>query len=106
MQVIGFRDGFKGLVEKRSIRLDSKFFSDILTRGGTILGTNRDKPHRMVFGGKKQDMTDIIVEIYPANHLDALVCIGGGGTQKNALELLNKGFNIITLPKTIDYDVA
>jgi len=106
MQVIGFMDGFKGLVENRSTRLDGEIFSGILTRGGTILGTSRDKPHRMMFGGKKQDMTDIIVENYRANHLDALVCIGGGGTQKNALELHNKGLNIITLPKTIDNDVG
>lgn len=106
MQVIGFLDGFRGLVDNRSIRLDSDSLSGILTKGGTILGTGRDKPHRMVFGGKKQDMTDVIVENYHANHLDALVCIGGGGTQKNALQLMQKGLNIITLPKTIDNDVA
>ena len=106
MQVTGFLDGFKGLAENRSIRLDGEFFSGILTRGGTILGTSRDKPHRMMFGGKKQDMTDTIVENYHSNHLDALVCIGGGGTQKNALKLLEKGLNIITLPKTIDNDVG
>ncbi|MDJ0805581.1 MAG: ATP-dependent 6-phosphofructokinase, partial [Gammaproteobacteria bacterium] len=45
-------------------------------------------------------------ENYEANHLDALVCLGGGGTQKNALELMEKGLNIVTLPKTIDNDVA
>jgi 6-phosphofructokinase 1 len=106
MQVIGFRDGFRGLVENRVLRLDSGMLSGILTRGGTILGTSRDKPHRMLFGGKKQDMTDVIVENYQANHLDALVCLGGGGTQKNALELMRKGLNVITLPKTIDNDVA
>ena len=78
----------------------------ILTRGGTILGTGRDKPHRMMFGGKKQDMTDVIVENYNNHHLDALVCIGGGGTQKNALLLMEKGINVITLPKTIDNDVG
>lgn len=106
MQMIGFRDGFRGLVDNRIIRLDSDLLSGILTKGGTILGTSRDKPHRMMFNGKKQDMTDVIVENYAANHLDALVCLGGGGTQKNALELMEKGLNIITLPKTIDNDVA
>lgn len=106
MQVIGFLDGFRGLVNNRNRRLDRDSLSDILTKGGTILGTSRDKPHRMMFGGKKQDMTGVIVENYHANHLDALVCIGGGGTQKNALQLLQKGLNIITLPKTIDNDVA
>ena len=106
MQMIGFLDGFRGLVDNRNKRLDGGSLSDILTRGGTILGTSRDKPHRMMFGGRKQDMTDVIVENYHANHLDALVCIGGGGTQKNALQLMQKGLNIITLPKTIDNDVA
>ncbi|MGB5473444.1 MAG: ATP-dependent 6-phosphofructokinase [Gammaproteobacteria bacterium] len=105
MQVIGFRDGFRGLVENRTVRLESGSLSGILTVGGTILGTSRDKPHKMKVGGKTQDMTDVIVENYQANHLDALVCLGGGGTQKNALQLKQKGLNIITLPKTIDNDV-
>ncbi len=106
MQMIGFLDGFRGLVDNRFQRMDGDVLSGILTRGGTILGTSRDKPHRMLFGGKTQDMTDVIVENYRANHLDCLVCIGGGGTQKNALKLMEKGLNIITLPKTIDNDVA
>jgi 6-phosphofructokinase 1 len=105
MQVIGFRDGFRGLVENRIVRLESSSLSGILTVGGTILGTSRDKPHKMKVGGKSQDMTDVIVENYQANHLDALVCLGGGGTQKNALQLKQKGLNVITLPKTIDNDV-
>lgn len=106
MQVIGFRDGFRGLVDNRNMRLDGRTLSGILTVGGTILGTGRDKPHRMLIGGKTQDMTDVIIENYEANHLDALVCLGGGGTQKNALRLMQKGLNIITMPKTIDNDVA
>jgi 6-phosphofructokinase 1 len=106
MEVIGFRDGFRGLVENRSVRLEGELLSGILTIGGTILGTSRDKPHRMLVGGKTSDMTDAIVENYASNHLDALVCLGGGGTQKNALRLMQKGLNVITLPKTIDNDVA
>jgi 6-phosphofructokinase 1 len=105
MQVIGFRDGFRGLVDNRIVRLESGSLSGILTVGGTILGTSRDKPHKMKIAGKTQDMTDVIVENYQANHLDALVCLGGGGTQKNALQLKQKGLNVITLPKTIDNDV-
>lgn len=106
MQVIGFRHGFRGLMENRTIRLDSTALSGILTVGGTILGTSRDKPHRMMVGGQEQDMTHVIVEHYHNHHLDALVCLGGNGTQKNALRLLNQGLNIVTLPKTIDNDVA
>ncbi|MBS4096941.1 MAG: 6-phosphofructokinase [Sulfuricella sp.] len=106
MNIIGFRDGFRGMMENRTMRLDSGELSDILTRGGTILGTSRDKPHRMPVGGKLLDMTEVIVGNYHDNHLDALVCLGGGGTQKNALRLKEKGLNVITLPKTIDNDVA
>ncbi|WP_455223462.1 6-phosphofructokinase [Kaarinaea lacus] len=106
MEVIGFRSGFRGLMENQTVRLDGDVLSGILTIGGTILGTSRDKPNRMTVGGKVQDMTDVIVENYHANHLDALVCLGGGGTHKNALHLMNHGLNIITLPKTIDNDVA
>jgi len=106
MQVIGFRDGFRGLMENRSIQLDNALLSGILTQGGTILGTSREKPHRMLVGGKVLDMTDVIVENYHQHHLEALVCLGGGGTQKNALRLKQKGLNVVTLPKTIDNDVA
>lgn len=106
MEITAFRDGFRGLMENRVMRLDGNALSGILTLGGTILGTSRDKPHRMLIGGKMQDVTDVIVENYHANHLDCLVCLGGGGTQKNALRLKEKGLNVITLPKTIDNDVA
>ncbi len=105
MQVTGFRDGFRGLAENRIVRLESGSVSGILTVGGTILGTSRDKPHKMKINGQTRDMTDVIVESYKANQLDALVCLGGGGTQKNALQLKQKGLNVITLPKTIDNDV-
>ena len=106
MEVTGFRDGFRGLMENRTIDLNEQALSGILTLGGTILGTSREKPHRMFVGGRSMDMTDAIVENYRRNHLDVLVCIGGGGTQKNAYRLMQKGLNIITLPKTIDNDVA
>jgi ATP-dependent phosphofructokinase / diphosphate-dependent phosphofructokinase len=105
MQVTGFMDGFRGLMENRSIRMSSETLSGILTVGGTILGTSRDKPNKMQVGGKQMDMTDVIVENYHKHHLDTLVCIGGGGTQKNAFQLMKQGLNVITLPKTIDNDV-
>jgi 6-phosphofructokinase 1 len=78
----------------------------ILTVGGTVLGTSRDKPHRMEIDGRVRDMTGVIAANYRRLRLDALVCIGGGGTQKSALRLVEQGLHIITLPKTIDNDVA
>jgi 6-phosphofructokinase len=106
MEIIGFRDGFRGLVTDRRVRLDRAALSGILTVGGTILGTSRDKPHRMKIDNRTQDMTGAIVKNYAKYGLDALVCLGGGGTQKNALRLSEAGLNVLSLPKTIDNDVA
>ena len=106
MQIIGFRDGFRGLMQDRIVRLTSAELSGILTVGGTILGTSRDKPNKMPIGGETMDMTDVMVDTYAKHNLDVLVCLGGGGTQKNAFQLMQKGLNIVTLPKTIDNDVA
>ncbi len=104
--IIGYKDGFRGLVQDRFIRLDRALLSNILTVGGTILGTSRDKPHRMMVGDKEMDMRNAIVDTYNKHHLECLVCLGGGGTQKNALKLKEMGLNVLTLPKTIDNDVA
>lgn len=106
VEVIGFQDGFQGLLDNLTVPLDKQALAGILTGGGTILGTSRVKPHRVEFGGKTHDMTDVIVENCRRNGLDALVCIGGGGTHKNALRLVRKGLHIVTLPKTIDNDIA
>ncbi len=106
LQLIGFYDGFRGLLHDRNILFNDSSLSGILTVGGTILGTSRDKPEKMEVGGKKQDMRDAMVDTYHKHRLDVLVCMGGGGTQKNAYSLAEKGLNIITLPKTIDNDIA
>ncbi len=106
MRVVGFRDGFRGLMENRTVRLEGEILSGILTLGGTILGTSRDKPHKMPVGSKVQDMTEVMIDNYHRHNLEALICIGGGGTQKNAYRLAQAGMNVLTLPKTIDNDVA
>jgi len=106
MRVIGIQDGFRGLVENRIVMLDNAAVSGILTLGGTILGTSRDKPHKMPMGAKTIDLTEVAVMNARNLHIDCLVCLGGGGTQKNALRLHEKGgLNVLTLPKTIDNDV-
>jgi ATP-dependent phosphofructokinase / diphosphate-dependent phosphofructokinase len=104
--VIGFRDGFRGLIENRHVHFGHNDLSGILTVGGTILGTSRDKPHKFPVGGQYMDMTDVVIENYHKQHLSCLVCLGGGGTQKNAKRLAERGLNVVTLPKTIDNDVA
>lgn len=106
IKVVGFLDGFRGLVENRTINLDDRAVSGILTQGGTILGTSRDKPNKMPMGGKKMDMTNAAIENLEKHNIDCLVCLGGGGTQKNAFHLHTEGgINVLTLPKTIDNDV-
>ena len=106
MELIGFRDGLRGLVENRTQVLDGAALAGILTVGGTILGTSRDKPHKMVIDGEVRDMVPTIIENYERNKLDAIVCIGGGGTAKNANRLSQAGLNVIHLPTTLDNDIA
>ena len=105
-KVIGIQDGFRGLVENRVVPIENIHVSGILTQGGTFLGSSRDKPHKMPMGGKVMDMTEVAVANYEKLRLDCLVCLGGNGTQKNAYRLQKAGLDVLTLPKTIDNDVA
>ncbi len=105
IKCVGILDGFRGLVENRTIALDDRAVSGVLTMGGTILGTSRDKPHKMPMGGKVCDMTSVAVENAKRMQIDCLVCLGGAGTQKNAYRLSVAGLNVVTLPKTIDNDI-
>jgi len=107
IEIVGFLDGFRGLIENRYVQLDNAQLSGILALGGTILGTSRDKPHKMPVGsGETMNMIPMAVENYERLHLDALVVLGGNGSHKNAYRLAKAGLNILTLPKTIDNDVA
>ena len=105
MELVGFRDGITGLVEDRSVKLDRRALSGILTVGGTILGTSRDKVHQMPVAGESVDMTEQVVENCERAGIDALILLGGGGTAKNALKLVEAGLKVIHLPKTIDNDI-
>jgi 6-phosphofructokinase 1 len=107
LKVVGILDGFRGLVENRTMPLGFETTSGVLTRGGTLLGTSRDKPRKMLMGGKVMDMTQAAVDNARKHDFDCVVCLGGGGTQKNAWHLHKAGgLNVMTLPKTIDNDVA
>ena len=106
MTLIGFKDGFRGLIEDHTVDLSGDALSNILTAGGTILGTSRDLPHEFVVNGEKQDRTDDAVKIYKQNGLDALVCIGSMETQETAHRLTQAGLNLLTIPKSANNDVA
>lgn len=106
MDVLGFKDGFLGLMQNRFERLRFGDLSGILTRGGTVLGTSRAKVDKIEVDGKKMDGREQMREVMERNGLEALVCLGGNGTAKNALKLADVGIPVLTLPKTIDNDVA
>jgi 6-phosphofructokinase 1 len=107
IEVIGIEKGYRGLVENHSRVLHLQDVSGILTAGGTILGTSREKPHRMPLpNGKTVDLTGRAVETYNRLGLDCLVCLGGNGTHKVACSLMQQGLNVLGLPKTIDNDLV
>lgn len=106
MSVIGIASGFSGLLNKEYSDLDENQLSGILTVGGTILGTSREKPYKPDAGGlNKIDKPKLIRKNYHEMGLDALVVIGGNGSQKTAAQLSAEGLNVIGIPKTIDNDV-
>jgi 6-phosphofructokinase 1 len=107
IEVIGIEKGFRGLVENHARVLHQQDVSGILSLGGTILGTSREKPYKMPLpNGETIDLTARAVETYSRLGLDCLVCLGGNGTHKVAYNLTKHGLNVIGLPKTIDNDIA
>ncbi|MBF0314397.1 MAG: 6-phosphofructokinase [Oligoflexia bacterium] len=108
-QVIGFLDGLRGVVINSFVDMGNDRVSNIIARGGTILGSsNRDNPFAFYYDDNQKDpldVSDVAVRHYELNHLDALVCIGGDGTLTMASQLAKKGLNIVGIPKTIDNDV-
>ncbi|MHB1120008.1 MAG: 6-phosphofructokinase [Bellilinea sp.] len=105
VQLVGFQDGFSGMLQESVVEMESRMFSGILTTGGTILGTNRDQPNKMLIDGKEVDRTIDIVAAYHKYGLDGLICLGGSDAQDSAAHLMHQGLNLISLPITIDNDI-
>ncbi len=106
MQVLGISSGFLGLIENEFFEIRESHLSGLLTEGGTILGTSREKPFRKSDNYLMEiDKPGIIKRNYEKLGLDCIVCIGGNGTMKTAWRLSELGINIIGIPKTIDNDV-
>lgn len=112
LEVIGIEDGFLGLIRNRMHPLTLHDVSNILTRGGTILGTtNTADPSRFVVGHDAQgapifeDVTNRVLEHIHERGIDCLVCVGGDGTMSGAMSLIRKGIPCIGVPKTIDNDL-
>jgi ATP-dependent phosphofructokinase / diphosphate-dependent phosphofructokinase len=112
LEVLGIEDGFLGLIENRMRPLHGEDVSNILTLGGTILGTsNQANPRKFATrdaGGNVNfiDVTEQVVNIVNDRKLDAIVCIGGDGTMAGADNLTRHGLNCIGVPKTIDNDLV
>jgi 6-phosphofructokinase 1 len=105
MEVIGFVSGYTGLINKEYTLLDESMLSGILTLGGTILGTSREKPFKNDLNKDDISKPELIVNNYHELGLDCLICIGGNGTMKTAARLGDMGLNVVGIPKTIDNDV-
>ena len=100
-EVIGIKDGWKGLIESDTVKLDLSSVSGILPKGGTILGTSRTNPY------KKEGGVDKARANFKALGLDALVAVGGEDTLGVANKLTKDGIpNIVGVPKTIDNDLS
>ncbi len=112
LEVWGIQDGFLGLIRNALHRLTANDVSNILTRGGTILGSsNRADPAHFGVGtdldGKPifKDVTERVVEHVSARKLDVIFCIGGDGTMTGAARLAEHGIRCVGVPKTIDNDL-
>lgn len=106
MEVFGFNAGYSGLINGDFIELKESQLSGILTLGGTILGTSREKPYKTIKSeSEDQHKPEKIIQTYNDLGLDCVVCIGGNGTMKTADMLGKEGLNVIGIPKTIDNDV-
>lgn len=106
VQIIGFEEGYKGLIYGNYREMKPEDFSGILTRGGTIIGTSRQPFKQMrVPDENGLDKVKAMKDTYAKLKLECLVILGGNGTHKTANLLREEGLNVVTLPKTIDNDI-
>jgi 6-phosphofructokinase 1 len=99
--VVGFRDGWRGVLENDTIELTLESTRGIIHRGGTILGSSRTNPYK-----GDEDGAPKVRETMQSLHLDGLIAIGGEDTLGVANKLSEAGLNVIGLPKTIDNDLG
>jgi 6-phosphofructokinase 1 len=99
-ELVGFRDGWKGVLEDSTMVLDVERCRGILPRGGTILGTSRTNPYKIEDGVKKA------LDTLRKERIGALVAIGGEDTLGVANKLGTEGIGVVGVPKTIDNDLS
>ena len=108
MKFVGVRNGYRGLIDGDCFKMDHMDFDSMINMGGTVLGTSRVKPFKNPVPDPKTGLLPIdgIKQTFKKFKLDALVCLGGNGTNTTASLLSDEGFNVIGLPKTIDNDIV
>ncbi len=99
-EVLGIKNGWKGLIESDTIKLDFNAVSGILPKGGTILGTSRTNPY------KKEGAVEKVKQNYTKMGLGALIAVGGEDTLGVASKLVKDGLAVVGVPKTIDNDLS
>lgn len=99
-QVLGFRNGWKGMIDDEFMILDDRSVSGILPKGGTILGTSRTNPYQ------KEGESERLKNNFHKHNLRALIAVGGEDTLGVASRLGQEGFPIVGIPKTIDNDLS
>lgn len=106
VEIIGFIEGYKGLMYEDYKVMTPADFSGILTEGGTIIGTSR-QPFKLMRtpNANGNDKVELMKKTYKKLKLECLVILGGNGSQKTANLLREEGLNIVSLPKTIDNDL-
>ncbi|MDM7856342.1 6-phosphofructokinase [Cellulomonas alba] len=97
--IVGFRNGWRGVVDGLSVPLSRQHIRNVLPLGGTLLGTARFHPH------SKDGGLDAVLSTLEAERIEALICIGGDGTLHAAQKVAEAGVRIVAIPKTIDNDV-
>ncbi|GEL44955.1 6-phosphofructokinase [Cellulomonas hominis] len=97
--IIGFRNGWRGVVDGDIVPLTRNHIRNVLPSGGTLLGTARYHPHASNGG------MDGVLATLEAERIEALICIGGDGTLHAASKVAEAGVKIVAIPKTIDNDV-
>ena len=98
--IIGFKDGWRGVLENKNVHLTPENTGGILHRGGTIIGSSRTNPFKEE-GGVEQ-----VKENLEAENIEALIAVGGEDTLGVANKLSSEGINVVGVPKTIDNDLS
>lgn len=97
--IVGFRGGWRGVVDGNVVQLGRQDIRNVLPVGGTLLGTDRYHPHRNEGG------LEAVVSTLEAERIDAVICVGGDGTLHAASKVAETGVKVVGIPKTIDNDV-